>query len=325
MPVRRPRVFVTCHIPSEGLDILRTSAEVRVNMEDRVLSPTELIEGVAEADGLLCQLADAVNETVLSAAPRLRAIANYAVGYNNIDIAAASARGIPVTNTPGVLTESTADLTFALMLSVARRVVEGDSLMREGRFRGWAPRFMLGMDVYGSTLGLIGMGRIAQAVARRARGFGMRVMYYSRSAVSHELEAELCAVRVSLPQLLAEADFVSIHVPLTPDTHRLIGRRELAAMKPTAVLVNTARGPVVDEEALADALAARVIAGAGLDVFENEPAVHPALLASANAVLLPHVGSATRATRARMAVMAAESLVHLLEGRLPRPANIVNP
>lgn len=323
--MERPMVFVTCHIPDEGLEVLRESARVRVNMEDRVLSRDELLAGVADADGLLCQLADVVDEELLTAAPRLRAIANYAVGYNNIDTKAASARGIPVTNTPGVLTESTADLTWALMLSVARRVVEGDNMVRAGRFKGWAPRLMLGLDVYDRTLGLIGMGRIAQAVARRARGFGMRVVYYSRSALSHQLEQELVAERVELPQLLAESDFVSIHVPLTPDTHHLIGRRELAAMKPTAILVNTARGPVVDEGALAEALAAGVIAGAGLDVFEDEPAVHPGLLSAANVVLLPHVGSATRDTRARMAVLAARSLVDLLLGRAPRPTNIVNP
>ncbi|MGI6147457.1 MAG: D-glycerate dehydrogenase [Firmicutes bacterium] len=322
--MRKPKVFVTCPIPEAGLDVLRGAVDMEVNMDDRVLTRQELLAGVADADGLLCQLADVVDESVLAAAPRLRAIANYAVGYNNIDIAAATDRRIAVTNTPGVLTETTADLTWALILAVARRVVEGDAMVRQGRFRGWAPRLLLGGDVYGRVLGVVGMGRIGQAVARRARGFGMKVLYYDRSGISSSLETELGATRVSLEELLRESDFVSLHVPLTPETRHLIGREQLAMMKRTAYLVNTARGPVVDEAALAQALAAGELAGAGLDVYENEPEVHPGLLGLDNVVLLPHLGSATVDTRERMAVMAAESLLDVLEGREPRAGNLVN-
>lgn len=319
----KPIVFVTCAIPDAGIELLRTKADVHVNMEDRVLSRGELISGLAQADGLLCQLADAVDAEVISSAPRLKAIANYAVGFNNIDLAAASARGIPVTNTPGVLTEATADLAWALLMCAARRVVEGDEMVRQGRFHGWGPRLLLGADVYGATLGLIGLGRIGTAVARRARGFDMRVVYHSRTRLQSKEEAELGLTYLDLPELLGTSDFVSLHVPLTADTRHMIGAQQLRMMKSSAILINTARGPVVDEAALAEALACRRLAAAGLDVYENEPAVHPDLLGLDNVVLLPHVGSGTLGTRSRMAIMAAESMISMLDGG--RPSNIVNP
>jgi glyoxylate reductase len=303
---------------------LRDVAEsVTANPDDRILSRDELCAAVAGQDAIVCLLTDPIDRVVLEAASAsgVRAIANMAVGFNNIDVAAASRSGILVTNTPGVLTEATADLAWALLLAVARRVVEGDREMRTGRFGGWGPLYLLGGDVTGRTLGLIGPGRIAVAVAERARGFRMPLLYHGRRP-SPALEA-LGARPVELDTLLAESDFVSLHVPLTAETEHLIDARALARMKPTAYLINTARGPVVDEAALVEALRARRIAGAGLDVYEDEPRMAPGLADCPNTVLLPHLGSASIATRAAMSRMAAENAIAVLEGR--RPPDLVNP
>lgn len=281
----------------------------------------DLARSVRGFDAVLCMLHDPIDAAVLKAAEGCRVIANMAVGYNNIDVAEATQRGILVTNTPGVLTEATADLTWALMLAVPRRVAEGDRVMRAGTFPGWGPNYMLGGDVTGRTLGLVGPGRIALAVAERALGFRMSLLYAGRRE-SPGLDA-LGAKRVELDRLLAEADFVSLHVPLTAETTHLIDARALSLMKPTAYLINTSRGPVVDEAALVDALAERRIAGAGLDVYEREPVMHPGLAGLDNAVLLPHLGSATFETRGRMSRIAAENVIAALQGR--RPPNLVNP
>lgn len=281
----------------------------------------ELLRRVEDKDGLLCHLSDRIDRELLERADRLRAISIYAVGYNNIDLIAASERGIKVTNTPGVLTEATADLTWALLLSAARRISESDRYVREGRFKGWGPNLFLGIDVHGKTIGVVGMGSIGAAVARRARGFGMTVLYHNRTR--SQSEGELGARLVSLEELLQRSDFVTVHVPLTPATEHLIGERELGLMKRDAVLVNVSRGPVVDEDALVRALREHHIRAAGLDVYEREPEVHPGLMTLENVVLTPHTGSATVGTRERMAVMAATNLIDALEGRTP--ANLVAP
>lgn len=280
----------------------------------RPLSKPELIAAIAGKVGVLSTLADTIDAEVFNAAPALKVVANYAVGFNNIDLVAARERGIVVTNTPGVLTETTADLTWALILGICRRVGEGDRLVREGRWTGWAPTQLLGADVAGATLGIVGLGRIGRAVARRAVGFGMGVLYTARRAAP---EADPAWSMVPLATVLAESDIVSLHVPLTADTRHLIGARELSSMKRTAYLINTARGPVIDEAALAAALRARTIAGAGLDVYEHEPVVHPDILACENALILPHLGSATTTTRERMGRMAADNLLAVVEGRTP--------
>jgi glyoxylate reductase len=288
-------------------------------VEDAIPTAEDLRAGFAESDAVICMLSDSINADLLSHATKLKILANYAVGYNNIDLAAASARGIVVTNTPDVLTDATADLAWALMLSVARRVAEGDRWVRTGTWRGWTPTQLLGADVAGKTLGIIGMGRIGQAVAQRAQGFRMRVLYESRRAVT---PPQGCAwERRPLDQLLAEADFISLHVPLTESTRHLIGARELNRMKPTAILINTARGPVVDEEALVSALKAGTIAGAGLDVYEQEPLVHPGLVELPNVVLLPHLGSATLETRIQMGKICLANIEAVLNGR-PAPNRI---
>lgn len=315
----RPRVFVTRRLPGGALDRLRAVADVDLWEGDLPPPREALIARVREAEGLICLLTDRIDAGVLAAAPRLRVISTMAVGYDHIDVAYATARGIPVGHTPGVLTETTADLAWALLLATARRVVEGDRFVREGHWRTWDPNLLLGYDVHGATLGIVGMGAIGQAVARRASGFGMRVLYTRRSAADASI-----GQRVPLDDLLRESDFVSLHVPLTEETRHLIGERELRLMKPTAILINTARGAVVDQAALAKALREGVIAGAGVDVTEVEP-VPPddPLLAAPNVVILPHIGSASYATRARMAEMAVENCVAGLEGR-PLP-HCVNP
>jgi glyoxylate reductase len=317
--VRRPRVFVTRRLPGDALDRLRAVAEVDVWQGDLPPPRDAFLRGVREAEGLICLLTDRVDGELLASAPRLRVVSTMAVGYDHIDVAAATARGIPVGHTPGVLTETTADLAWALLLATARRVVEGDRFVREGRWRTWDPNLLLGYDVHGATLGVVGMGAIGQAVARRAAGFGMRVLYTRRS----ERDAGI-GERVTLDNLLRASDFVSLHVPLTGETRHLIGERELRLMKRTAILVNTARGPIVDQAALARALGEGIIAGAGLDVTEVEP-IPPddPLLSAPNVVILPHIGSASHATRARMAEMAVENCLAGLEGR-PLP-HCVNP
>lgn len=278
----------------------------------------ELLELVAGADAVLTLLQDRVDEELLEAAgPQLRCLANVAVGYDNVDVEAATRRGIVVTNTPGVLDDATADLTLALILAVTRRVAEGDRLIRAGRPWTWGMHFMLGSDLRGKRLGIVGLGGIGQRVAERARAFGMEIAYHSRHPAPGEVVAELEAERMPLEQLLPSADVLSLHCPLTPETHHLIGAAELAAMKPSAVLVNAARGLVVDERALAEALAAGQIAAAGLDVYEHEPRVEPALLELDNVVLTPHLGSATIESRTAMAELAARNAISVLQGQGP--------
>ena len=312
------KVFVTRRIPEKGIRMLEDRYEVEVNPHDRVLTKEEIIEGVRDADALLCLLTDPIDRDVIDAGKKLRIISNYAVGYNNIDVDYASEKGIVVTNTPGVLTETTADLAWALLMAVARRVVEGDRFMREGKFRGWAPMLMLGTDVYGKTLGIVGMGKIGQAVARRAKGFGMKVLYYSRKR-KPDVEKELGAEYVSLETLMKESDFISLHVPLTPETMNMINRDMLELMKPSAYLINTARGEVIDEPYLIDMLKKGRIRGAALDVFWGEPLnVNPELYELDNVVLAPHMGSASLETRTKMAVMAAQAIIDVLEGREPK-------
>jgi len=318
-----PTILVSGHLTDDILSLLAQECDVRANREDRPMGRADLLEAVAGADGFLSMITDAVDAELMDAAPRLRVVSNMAVGYNNIDVAAATARGIVVTNTPGILTEATAELAFALILAAARRVVDLDRRTRAGEWTCWAPLLFLSREVSGKTLGVVGLGRIGRAVARRARAFGMRVLYHSRSRLEAEEERDLGVEYAEKDELLATADFVSLHVPLSAETRHLIGRRELGLMKPTAYLINTSRGPVVDEAALVEALKARRIEGAGLDVYESEPMLTPGLAALDNAVLLPHVGSATVETQAKMARMAAENLLSALRGE--RPAHVVNP
>jgi len=313
-----PRVFVTRRLPGDAVERLRATAEVDLWEGDLPPPHDALVARTSGADGLICLLTDTVDAALLAASLRLRVISNVAVGYDNIDVAAATARGIPVGNTPGVLTETTADLAFALILAAARRIVEAERFVRDGRWRTWDPNLLLGYDAHGATIGIVGMGKIGRAVARRAEGFGMRIIYASRAPADVPYE------RVPLDELLARADVVTLHVPLTAETRHMIDAATLARMKRTAVLVNTARGPVVDQAALARALEEGRIAAAGVDVTEVEP-IPPddPLLRAPNVVILPHIGSASHATRERMAAMAVDNCLAGLRGeRLP---NCVNP
>jgi glyoxylate reductase len=322
--VGAPRVFVTRRIPEAARALLAAAAAVRCwDREDEPVPRDVLLREAAAAEGLFTLLTDRVDAELLAAAPHLRVVANMAVGYDNIDVAAATARGVAVCHTPGVLTETTADLAFALLLATARRLPEAERYLRAGRWRTWSPMGLVGQDVHGRTLGIVGAGRIGQAVGLRATGFGMRIVYAARSP-KPEFERRTGAARADLGELLAEADFVSLHAPLTSETYHLIGERELRRMRPTAVLINTARGALVDEAALVRALSEGWIWAAGLDVFEHEPLPpdHP-LLQLPNVVALPHIGSASTATRTRMAVMAAEDLLAVLTGG--RPAHCLNP
>jgi glyoxylate reductase len=315
------KVFITRPLPRAAIERIATQCEVTVNPEDVRLPPAQLAAACREVNGLVASGA-AVSAELLELAPHLRVVSNVGVGYDNIDVAACTRRRILVTNTPGVLTEATADVSFALLMAVARRIVEADRYVREGHWQSWTWEFMWGTDLAGKTLGVLGFGRIGQAVARRARGFSMRILYYSVDRPTPAQEKELGAQFVDRDTLLREADFLSIHVPLAPETNHLIGSPELALMKPTAFLINTSRGKVVEEAALIEALQSKRIAGAGLDVFEFEPKVHPALLALPNVVVTPHIGSATRETRMAMAMLAAENLLAALAGQ--RPPNLVN-
>ncbi|MGY8717653.1 MAG: 2-hydroxyacid dehydrogenase [Verrucomicrobiia bacterium] len=319
----KPKIFLTRPIPPASIELLKREAELTYNPDNRVLSRTELIAGMAGQDGLLCTLMDGIDGELLDTNPNLKIVANYAVGYNNIDVAAASARNIPVTNTPGVLTDSTADMAWALMFAIGRRLVEGDQLVRSRNWQGWGPLQIIGQDITGATLGLIGFGRIGKAMVQRAKGFEMKVVYWNRTRLSETEEAELGITYGSREEVLAQSDFVSLHVALTPDTTHLIGPTELAAMKSTAYLINTARGPVVDEKALVEALKSGSIGGAGLDVFEKEPILEPELYDLPNVVIQPHLGSATIGTRTKMGNMAAENCFAACCGE--RPPNLVNP
>jgi glyoxylate reductase len=320
----RPRIVVSRRIPEPGIERLRQAGEVRVSPEDRALTADELREAATGAEALVTFLHDRIDGALLHAAgEQLRVVANVAVGYDNVDVPAATSRGVLVTNTPGVLTDATADIAIGLMLAITRRLGEGERLIRARRPWAWSMDFMLGHGLRGKTLGIAGLGEIGQAVARRARAFGMEIAYHQRSAADPDLERELGARRLDLPELLATADVVSLHVPLTEETRHLIDADALARMKPDAYLINTARGPVVDEGALAEALHEGRIAGAGLDVYESEPEVHPGLLDLDNVVLAPHLGSATIETREAMACLAADNVVAVLSG--DDPPTPVNP
>jgi glyoxylate reductase len=318
------RVFVTLPLPAAGLDLLRERFEVVV-MEAEGMPADQLKRHIAEADpiGIVGMVNVPITDEIMAAAPRLKVIANYAVGYNNVDLQAATRRGIIVTNTPGVLTEATADLAFALLLGVARRVVEGDNFLRAGKFKGWKADLLLGSDVYGRTLGIIGFGRIGQAMARRGLGFNMSILYTDARRAAPQVESDLRAAYLPLDELLRKADFVTIHADLNDQTRHLIGERELRLMGPDHFLINAARGPIVDEKALAKALREGWIKGAGLDVYEHEPTIEPGLTDCINAVLLPHLGSATVKTRDAMAETAARNLIAAVDGQAP--PNLVNP
>lgn len=320
----RPKVFLTREIPERGFSRVREHFEVDLWMDEAPPPKSVIIERVRDVDALVSMLTDPIDAEVYDAAPKLRIVSQYAVGYDNIDVDEATKRGIYVTNTPGVLTETTADFAFTLLMAAARRVVEADRYVREGRWKvAWHPMMMLGHDIHGRTLGIVGLGRIGAAVAKRAKGFRMRVLYYD-SIRREDLERELGIEYVPLERLLEESDFVSLHVPLTPETYHMIGEEQLRRMKPTAILVNTSRGKVVDQRALYRALKEGWIAGAGLDVFEQEP-IPPddPLLKLDNVVLAPHAASASHETRSRMAEIVAENLMAFKRGEVP--PNLVNP
>ena len=318
-----PSVLVSKHVYQEAIGHLEGRVAVDYNDSAESLSGEQLRDRLGGKQGVICQLTDRIDAPLLDAVPNVRVVSNIAVGFDNIDVPAATQRGVIVTNTPGVLTDTTADLAFALILGAGRRIGESERYLRAGRYRQWRVDLLTGWDVWGATLGIFGMGRIGQAVARRGRGFNMRVLYHDPFRLSEDAERELGIEFAQKEELLAQADFVTLHCALTPETRHLIGTAELRAMKPTSVLVNTSRGPVVDEAALADALQAGTIAAAGLDVFEREPEVHPKLLQCENALVVPHIASASAATRTRMCVMAAENMLAGLAGE--RPPNIVNP
>ena len=316
----RPTLYLSRLLPDPVMAIVREGFQLIQEPLDALPTPSALREGLRQADAAIVTLGDRIDTETIHAATRLKILANYAVGYNNIDLTAAQQRGLIVTNTPDVLTDATADLTWALLLATARRVVEGDTLVRSGHWTGWSPTQLLGAEVSGKTLGIIGMGRIGQAVAHRALGFRMLVRYHTRSPLAASSLPREWEYR-SLRDLFGEADVVTIHVPLTSATHHLIGARELAWMRSTAFLINTARGPIVDEGALVDALKTGTIAGAGLDVYEQEPALHPALAQLKQVVLLPHLGSATLQARVQMGLVCLENIQAVLEGR-PAPNHV---
>jgi len=316
------KVFVSRRIPEPGIRYLEDAGlEVDVYAKNRAVPRNELLEMIPLYDALLSVLTEQVDEKLLAKAGRLKIVANYAVGYNNIDIAACTQRGIAVTNTPEVLTAATADLAFTLILAVAKRIVEGDNMTRGGNFKGWGPLLLLGSEVSGKTLGIIGAGRIGSAVARRATGFDMKILYHDTKQNS-ELEKKCDAKFVSLDELLEKSDFISLHVPFNENTRHLINMNRLRQMKTGAYLINTSRGPVVDENALVTALKEEIIAGAGLDVYEEEPLLAPGLIELPNTVLLPHIASSTVETRTKMALMAAENIISIAQGKIP--LNILN-
>jgi glyoxylate reductase len=318
--VTRPTIYLSRLLPDPVMAIVRERFQMVEEPLDALPAPLALREGLCQADVAIVTLGDRIEAETIHAATRLKILANYAVGYNNIDLAAARARGLIVTNTPDVLTDATADLTWALLLATARRVVEGDALVRSGRWIGWSPTQLMGAEVSGKTLGIIGMGRIGQAVAHRAVGFRMPVRYHTRRPMATTPLPREWEHR-SLQDLLGETDIVTIHLPLTPATHHLIGARELAWMRPTAILINTARGPIVDEGTLIEALNTGIIAGAGLDVYEQEPALHPTLAQLKQVVLLPHLGSATLHARVQMGLVCLRNIEAVLGGR-PAPNQV---
>lgn len=310
-------VYVTRMIPEENIEELRKHFDVEVNRDDRALSKEELKEKLKGKDGVVSLLTDTIDGEVLDAAgSQLKIVANYAVGFNNFDLAAATERGVILTNTPGVLDEATATLTFTLLLSMARRIPEADKFLRDGKWKGWAPMFFIGLDVGGKTLGIAGLGRIGKNVARKAKGFDMKIVY-TDVCRNEEFEKQVGAAFVDKETLLKESDFLTLHVPLVPETHHYIGEKELKMMKKTAVLINASRGPVVDEAALVKALKEKEIWGAGLDVFEDEPMIAPGLSDLDNVVIVPHIASATMDTRLKMGAIAVGNIIKVLGGQLP--------
>jgi lactate dehydrogenase-like 2-hydroxyacid dehydrogenase len=318
----KPKVLITRPVQQLAIDEVAKHCRVQVYPVDEPMPPELLAKAMSDVDAVMpCGLR--VGKEVLDGASKLRVVANIGAGYDNVDVDACTRRRILVTNTPDVLTEATADVAFALTLATARRVVEGDRFVRQGRWPHWQWNFLWGSEMHGKTLGLYGFGRIGQAMARRGRGFSMRILYHTRNRVSASTERELGAQWVDLETLLRESDFLSLHVPLTAETRHSISRREFALMKPTAFVINTARGNIIEEEELVKVLQAGKLGGAGLDVFEHEPKVHPALIAMENVVLLPHIGSATAETRLGMALLASVNLLAALNGQ--RPPDLVNP
>jgi glyoxylate reductase len=318
----KAKIFVTHPLYPEAQALLQAACECEFWAKPERPPREEFVRRLKDKEGLVCLLTERISEDVLRVAPKLRIVANVAVGYDNVDVPACTKRSVAVTNTPGVLDETTADFAFALMLAVARRVVEADQYVRAGQWQGWNFDQFCGTDVWGKTLGIVGFGRIGQAVARRAAGFGMKVIYNSRKRIAEDLEKEHRAEYREMNALLAESDFVSLHVPLNSDTRQLFDAPKFFRMKPTAFLINTSRGPIVDEAALVHALESKKIAGAGLDVFEQEPFVHPGLKRG-NVVLAPHLGSASNETRGKMALVAAQNAVAFFKGQ--RPPNLLNP
>ena len=324
----RPKILVTQKVPDPAYPPLEAIGDVEANTEEGNIWPyEELLRQGPGHDYIYCLLTDNIDARFLEACaastPRLKMVANMAVGFNNIDVETATRLHIAVSNTPGVLSDTTADLAFALLMATARRIPEAERFLRVGKYKGWGPLLFCGADVHGSTLGLIGAGRIGKLVARRSSGFDMKVLYYDVYRMQPEEEATYHMTYMPMEDVLGQSDFISVHTPYMPSTHHLISERELKMMKPTAILINTARGPIVDEKALVRALQSKTIAAAGLDVFENEPAVEPELLSMENVVLLPHIASASLKTRTLMATMASDNIVAHYKGE--RPPNIVNP
>ncbi|MFH1616506.1 MAG: D-glycerate dehydrogenase [Planctomycetota bacterium] len=323
MNTDNPNVYVTRILPEKAINLLKKTCNVEINPDDRMLARKELLQKVKGKDAVLCLLTDKIDDEVFAAAgPKCRIFANYAVGYNNVDVQAATKRKIVVTNTPGVLTDATADLAWTLLFAVSRRVVEADRFTRQGKFTGWEPMMFLGRDITGKTLGVIGAGRIGANFAKKAVGFNMKILY-SDLAPNKDFEKDTGAMLVKRDELLQRSDFVSIHVPLMPETEHLIGERELSLMKKTAVLINTSRGPVMDEKALVKALRTKTIWGVGLDVYENEPAIEPGLAELENVVILPHIASATIETRTNMGLIAVKNIIAVMNNQMP--PNCVNP
>lgn len=318
----RPSILVTRVLPDEGMEILDKIAELDVWEEDRPMPRKAILERIKGKDGILSLLGDRIDREVIDHGTTLKVIGNYAVGIDNIDVDHATRKGIAVINTPGVLTDATADLAFSLLLACARRIAEGDRFIRSGKFISWGPKLMLGKDVKGATLGVVGAGKIGEAVLKRGEGFGMKLIYHSRSR-KRDLESMLGVDFCDLHTLLKESDFISLNCPLTDETYHMISKRELELMKNDAYLINTSRGPVVDEKALYQALLNGTIGGAGLDVFEEEPKVYPPLMELDNVTMVPHVGSSTVLTRRKMAFMVIDGMIEVLTGKMPE--NIVNP
>ena len=319
----KPRVFVTRRIPETGIQLLRRHCQVKIYPKDQVIPTKELIKEVKQCDALLCLLTDTINKEVINANPKLKIISNYAIGFNNIDVVYATKKGIPVTNTPGrAIVDAVAEHTVALMFAITKRICEADQFTRKGKYRGWEPQLLLGMELVGKTIGIVGLGRIGAGVAKRSRAMGMNVVY---SDITRNLafESEFKAQYLFLPALLKGSDVVSLHVPLLPTTHHLIGKKELSLMKRTAYLINTSRGPVIDEKALVQALKKKQIAGAGIDVYEFEPTLTPGLTTLSNVVLTPHIASATIEARSEMSLDAAENILAVLQGK--KPKMLVNP